>query len=339
MRNNIAIKGDELKPFVHGVLSAYTAGSGTLRMGRFTEKQLAVYKEDSALMGREFYSRATATSGISLEMITDSSFIGLQYNWYPATGHDFFSADIYLDGCLAAHRYSENRAHHIISADLPEGTHNVQIFLPWNVETELISLVLSEGSVCRPMEKKKRILAFGDSITQGYIGKHPSLSYMNITAREFDAEILNQAVGGYWFRDRVLDPALASWKPDLITVAYGTNDFTFQEEFEGYAAGAENYIKKLTEIFPDTKILGIMPIKRFDSPFFDRMRIRNYTVEEAHNSIRKAYAEYGNVTVLEDTFYPASEDFYAPDQLHPNDAGFLCYGKAVVDAIRKKRLL
>ncbi|MDO4488011.1 MAG: SGNH/GDSL hydrolase family protein [Eubacteriales bacterium] len=151
-----------------------------------------------------------------------------------------------------------------------------------------------------------------------------------------NAEILNQAIGGYWFEGASLDDELKSLKPDLITVAYGTNDYSLSETLEIFINGARGFMDRLTEIFPDTPVLAIMPIWRADRKFHDRSRMLDYSSTDAFAALREMYAGYSNVTVLEDTYFPTSPDFLnSEDRLHPNDLGFTFYADAVTDASKK----
>ena len=71
---------------------------------------------------------------------------------------------------------------------------------------------------------KKRILCFGDSISQGYDALYPSNQYTPQLAKLLDAEEYNKAIGGEIFRPE-LALARDDFEPEYITVAYGTNDW------------------------------------------------------------------------------------------------------------------
>ena len=81
------------------------------------------------------------------------------------------------------------------------------------------------GLIFRNLYGKNRLLAFGDSITQGVDVVHPSLAYAPTLARLMDADSRNKGIGG-----EVFFPALLEEKedldPDFVTVAYGSNDWS-----------------------------------------------------------------------------------------------------------------
>ena len=330
------ITGAELAALFHNILSTETDENGALRLHRFTKKQESVYEAQSNIGTNGNYGPvALANSGAVIEFVTDSSFVGMQFGWKDVVGYPYACFDFYVDGVHYDSCYIENPRYNIFAFDVPEGKHHVQIFFPWNADVRTESIVLSEGALCEPAPAKSlRILAIGDSITQGYVGIHPAYSYTNHMGRSLHAEVLNQAVGGYYFEKSSLDPEVALWKPDLITLAYGTNDYYHKMTLTEYREGCEGFCEKLHEIFPETRVLGIMPIYRNDERFVARRKLWSYEFAEGLEALRATYAKYPQITVLEDTFFPHHKDYFYEDFLHPNDAGFQVYGEAVTRAIR-----
>ncbi len=331
------INGEALKPFIHNALRTEFDSKGVLYASRFTEMQLGRYAYETDKLAGDLYGRAQAASSVTIDLMTDSSFIGIDFTAkirIEETGKD---VDLVVDGTLTdsytlTSEYDKPKP---MAFALPEGMHHVQIFIPWGMQMGVKDIVADEtASVLPAPEKDLRILVLGDSITQGYIGRHTAVNYVGRMITGLNAEVLNQAVGGYYFEAAVLDPALKSWKPDLITVAYGTNDYGDRPTPELYEAYARGFTDALTALFPDVPVLGIMPINRMDDMFRSRRLMWDFQFEDAMNIIRKTYASYPQITVLEDDFFPHLPDYYAADKLHPSDTGFLLYGEAVVNKIR-----
>lgn len=331
---NRIIKGTELAGFIHNALYTDLDECGFVHAHRFTDEQIKQYAVDSEIDGVDYTKRCLAASNVTLEFVTDSDFAALEFQWSDMLGYSYVSIDCMVDGKLVHNFFDEKESHNFFAFKLPEGEHCVRIFLPWNAATPLKDLIISEGACIKPAEEKKlRILAFGDSITQGYVCRHPSMCYIGRVTGILDAEVLNQAIGGYCFEGGSLDSALSSWDPGLITLAYGTNDYSHRAsavEFESHMRG---FMEKLTEIFPDTPVLGLMPIYRNDEGFYSRKLFRDYTHESSLQIIRDVYADYRNVSVLEDTYFPQCRDFFYTDFLHPNDLGFGIYAEAVTEKI------
>ena len=105
-----------------------------------------------------------------------------------------------------------------------------ELWLPTTVSAKVrIEICGSFRAVERP---PKRYLSIGDSITQGMVTHGPAGTYAAVLGRMLNADFHNHGVGGHWF-DPQLIGAVPGWEPDLVTVAYGTNDWT------GGADGAE----------------------------------------------------------------------------------------------------
>ena len=330
----LKLTGEALFPFLHGVLSMAVAEDGSIRMNRFTSAQLERYAFDGTQKSKDYVARCAASSGITLEMVTDSSFLGMTFKLLPAIRPDFIRFDCFVDGRLWETHPGEPDTIRA-SFSLPAGTHTVTVFFPWCVAVALNSVVLEKGASVVPSEKSYRLLALGDSITQGYSCVHPSCCYTNRVAAVLNAELLNQAVSGYWFQAESLDDVLIEQKPDAILIAYGTNDYVKKESARQFSGDAEAYMARLCAIFPDTPVLAIMPIFRADQSFYDMQILQEFTPEESFEMLRSVYRKYPNVKVLEDTYFPHSIDFLDPDDhLHPNDLGSGFYADAVLSALK-----
>ena len=68
-------------------------------------------------------------------------------------------------------------------------------------------------------------MAYGDSITQGYTALSPSLTYVNLVGDALNADVYDLGIGGEVFEPLMIDEAYPV-KADLVTVAYGTNDWS-----------------------------------------------------------------------------------------------------------------
>lgn len=342
------IEGKELLPLVHNALRAEVDENGFLHCCRFSDFQLEQYELAGRRLDFDYVPRTRPASNVTLDFVTDSDILGLIYTWEPVIT-PYLSFDLLVDGVLWDSMYTEAQNNELKGFSLPEGRHRVTLVFPWSVEFRLKTLVLGDGASLQTIgdglnperesdapeyRKNTRILAFGDSITQGYYSRHPSFCYVGSMTGEMNAECLNQAIGGFVFDRSVIDPALAEWKPDIITVAYGTNDYSFSSSAEQIREDMTGFMDKLTELFPDVKILGIMPVYRNDSNQHARLFIKDYTPAQAHQVIREVYGHYPQVTVLEDTYFPRTPDCFSPDYLHPNDLGFQFYARAVVGRLR-----
>ena len=106
---------------------------------------------------------------------------------------------------------------------LAKGEKTVVIYFPWEACFELANVQIDEGASLTGLYRPRKLLCFGDSITQGVYSNHPSLSYACRLADLLDADLTNKGIGGDMVFPELVCEREAN-TPDLITVAYGTND-------------------------------------------------------------------------------------------------------------------
>lgn len=281
-----------------------------------------------------FGKKLLATTGIKLSFRTDSCTLKVCADMSFATGRTYYALDVVVDGVLlggidnyANEDLSKDYAEHnfgpggdAVELELGEGEKMVCIHLPWGARTVLKELSLEDGASLIPVIPSKKLLAFGDSITQGYDALRPSNRYIARLAQALDAQEYNKAIGG-----AVSFPELArareEFEPDYIVVAYGTNDWRFidPEDFrERYSA----MLEAIGENYPSAQVFLITPIWRKDTD--TESKWERFDLVERY--IRNAAAHMPNATVICGIdLVPHHEDYYADLRLHPNDAGFDCY--------------
>ena len=321
----------QLSQIIHNVLSYSFDENGSLHFHRFSEKQRQTYEQESQDWAMKTHSSASAT----FDFVTDSKYLTLKFDLLPGSSQKWGSIDLYVDGVFYGNRYAEDLSIKLAGFELPQGQHRVTVYFPWSAQTVVSEVHLSDGASIIPVEKKYKMLCFGDSITQGYTSKFTSLSYVNQTARALDLEVVNQGIGGYYFNEDTIDESLICYKPDIITVAYGTNDYSRYETAQAYAEKSGNYIRKLAKLFPDAKILGILPIYRNDQNYQVRKLYRSYCLDDVRAILKGLYEACPNGYVLEETGIAHIPQAYAPDFLHPNEFGFSLMAQGVIQKIQE----
>ena len=321
----------QLKQIVHNVMDVSFDEKGGLRLHRFTEQQRQIYGQES----QDWEMKTQASASVTLDFITNSRSIALNFDLYPGSSQKWGSVDVYVDGVFYAARYANDLSIKLAGFPLPEGEHRVTVYFPWSAQTVLGAVQLSDGASVIPVEKRLKMLCFGDSITQGYTSKYTSLSYVNQVARALEAEVVNQGIGGYYFNEATIDPSILSYQPDVITVAYGTNDYSRYETAEEYAAHTGAYIRKLARLFPDTKIVGILPLYRNDENYQVRRLYRSYSLDDARQILKSHYEALPNGYVIGETGIPHIPQAYAPDYLHPNELGFSVMAQGITRQLQQ----
>ena len=321
----------QLDKIIHNVLSHSYDEDGHLHFHRFSEKQAQTYGEES----QDWVMKIHSSASVTFDFVTDSEFITLKFDLFSSSSQKFASVDLYVDGVFYNNRYIDDMTVKLAGFALPAGEHRVTVYFPWSAQTVVSEVHLSDGASIIPVKKDLKMLCFGDSITQGYTSKFTSLSYVNQTARALNAEVVNQGIGGYIFNEATIDESILSYKPDIITVAYGTNDYSRCETVAEFAGPAEKYIKKLAELFPETKILGILPIYRNDQNHQVKKLYRGYSLDDARTILKRLYENCPNGYVLEETGIPHIPEAYVTDFLHPNEFGFSLMAQGVTRKIQE----
>ena len=287
---------------------------------RFTEKQAKV------AFDRGFNPKQNATSSMFIEFITDANEIKFDYFVCPGSSKDCFNIDVLVDGINTFNYHHETNSEKGTLVIPLEKTGRVSIYLP-NLDGIGIKNFEVFGNI-ESFKRKNKFLALGDSITQGYVTKHPYLTYVNMLAYNLDAVVLNQGIGGDVFYDGNLDEDL-EFIPDFITVAYGTNDWSKSKNVK---ENADAYFKKLREIYPQIPVFALLPI--FRGGIIGDIR-NGFSLEDIRKQITDCATKH-NVTVINcKDFVPHHEDYYWDKTLHPNELGFIFYAKGVYEAIKK----
>ena len=305
---------------------------------RFTAEQEEIYKARSD----KFYKKTFSTSGIQLSFKTDSSSLFIKTVVFPCGSRQYFAFDIFVNGVKID--TVNNFSGVVLPDDYTEltfpmgefekeiplgiGEKEVCVYFPWSVTAVIRELALDENAAIQPIRPSKKMLCFGDSITQGYDALYPSNQYASQFAKLLGAEAYNKAIGG-----EIFCPELASarddFEPDYITVAYGTNDWDLCTE-EAFCNNCKGFFENLGTNYPNSRIYAITPIWRKDYEEcisfggFDR-------VAEIIENIAESY---DNVIVIPGFHLVGHDERLFGDLcLHPNDAGFAQYFRNLAKAI------
>lgn len=307
-----------------------TEENNAVRFFRFTEAEQQMYKKRR----EESWLRSFATAGIRLDFDTDSSSLSFEAEIYPSTSRRFFAHSIFVNG---------NKIGEISGVlpddvqkmpvkgqfDLGSGRKRISILLPWSVESRLVALELSAGAWFAPAKKERKLLAYGDSITQGYDAEKPENAYIVQLAEWMGAELICKAIGGERFCP-LLAQLCAVSDPDFITVAYGTNDWAISEKEEFLQDSAE-FFRILGDKFPDVPILALAPIWRADM----HRQTKVGDLEGVVSHYQSVAEHIDNMKVIDCmNFVPHDPACFQDLRLHPNDSGFSHYARGVIACLQ-----
>ena len=322
------LNAEQLAQAMHGwvdkeEIDGYTA------FFRFTKKQRDYYATTV------FASKEKATAGQYLEFFTDASAVRFEYKVSKASSQSFYYIDYYVNGTMVSsigkNSYDGEDAG-LFEISLPEGENAVKIYFPNLNALAVRNVELENAATFRSVRKKINYVAYGDSITHGYNAVTPSLSYMNLVAAELDAEGYNLGIGGEIFEPQMLDEKYPV-KADVVTVAYGTNDWSHTEPADDEIR-RRKFFEGLLKIHKGAKIFVLLPIWRGNG---GEERIKPYgTLNDYRDMFRKELEQYPEITVIEGIhLVPNHPNFYAADVLHPNALGFTQYAKNLLKEMKK----
>ncbi len=322
---------EQIKSITQGA-DRVLSDNGKIKFFRFTEEQQSFYEYNP-----DFYKKTFATAGVRLEFATSSRSLSLKVDVTPSSSRTYFTHDIYINGeirySLGADLNSSTDKHLSLEGSyaLGAGKKTVCIYFPWSVCSELISLEIDNGASLSPVKRKRKILLFGDSITHGYDAANPSCSYASLLTDALEAEGLNKAIGGDIFHTEAGHLA-DNYIPDIITVAYGTNDWS-RGDRQRLIEHSRGFFEGLSALYPTAKIFALTPIWRGDADKSTGVG----AFEEIAKIIEDSVKNLPNVHVINCTdFVPHNPQMFSPDVLHPNDLGFSHYAESVIDTIKKE---
>ena len=307
---------------------------------RFTEAQQEMYKNRSS----DFYMKSFSTSGVRLHFKTNSKNLCLDIFTEDGSSRKFFSLDVFVNGkmlgCidnfsdvelpagysgirLPLGDYSGNFA-------LGEGDKEVCIYMPWSVKTSIKRMLLDDGAYIEAIKPSKRLIAYGDSITQGYDALRPSNHYLSRLCEALGAEQINKAIGAEVFYSPLA--ALADdFTPDYVLVAYGTNDWN-RAKVESMRKNCAEFYRNVRNNYPTAKIFAITPIWRKE--YLEPRDFPDFL--SVDRIIREVVADIPDVHVISGfDFVKKEEKYFADLRLHPNEEGFAQYFDALWSQIKE----
>ncbi len=239
--------------------------------------------------------------------------------------------ELYIEGRLFAHTKYKNGKIEFFYPHPEKDEVEVCLALP-HLRIGIRDFMLD--GVVKPCEhNKKRLLCLGDSITSGGNTHHPNYSYVMQMANELDMEIINQGVSGNTFYVDCLNGLeYLDFAPDLITIAYGTNDWNFAPTVELVRQQMDRYFEKIEVLFENIPKVVITPIWRAD----EYVAAVTKELDEIRHMIERRAQKMKHTLVLNgSTLVPHDPGYYADGYLHPNDAGHAIYGANVAAKINE----
>ncbi len=322
---------EQIKSLVHGAERKFEK-DGVLWLLRFTEDQTEFYS-----FKKELYDKSAASAGIHLDFTTDSRTLKLELDTVRADLVDEFWHDIYIDGkhtfALSASLADAKDGRMLLTPTLmlPEGSKRITVYLPWTGCTRIRSLELEDGVTFEPVKHKLKMIMYGDSITHGSWASDTSSLYTTRLSHALDADGINKGLGGDVMRVG-FTAIKGNISPDIVTIAYGTNDWSSKQSIEKIAEDSKKFYTDASASYPNAKIFVISPIWRGD---LETKATRTGSFDALRDTLKRSTEGLANVVFINGyDLVPHSPEMFSPDLLHPSDLGFEHYAKNLLAAIK-----
>ena len=311
MRSEMVLNLEQIKKLTVGAVEIEQTADG-IYFYKMKKSQVEAFYALSEILG----FRAKTTTGIRLDFETDSKYLAFRVK--SGGRFEYLIDGVYqgtvpiTDGCAKIDLSAPCR----ITLCLP--SHDVGVID--NVE-------LSDGAHAVRHQFDKKALFIGDSITQGWNSGIDTLSYAYRTSFALNYDSVIQGVGGAYYHASTF--ADSGFEPDVVIVAYGTNDVNHFKTQGEMIEQLRSYLGKVKETYVSSKIYAISPI--WVSGGSEEKRMGN--LWESYALIASEIEKCGVEHIRGLDLVPHERRYFA-DDLHPNKDGFGEYAGNLVEIIR-----
>jgi lysophospholipase L1-like esterase len=275
--------------------------------------------------------RAKCSAGVSCCFKSNSK--SLSISFISLTGaRKYFSFDLFINGYFVR-SIEGNKSDQLqnIKIDFEfdnfiDQDNEIEIYFPQSRTIGIAELSI-ENAIPLP-KPKHSYLALGDSITQGMDAVKPSSTYAVQLSRLTGYELFNQGVGGHIFDDRTVFSPIK--KPEIITIAFGTNDFSTIKIKNTLTENIDNYLKKITELFPQTPTYVMTPIWR---SIEGELNDFSANLQDIRKTIQELAISH-NLDVIDGLKLVPNQESFFVDGCHPTDEGFLHYALGIAKYLK-----
>ncbi len=224
---------------------------------------------DDRLPG-DTWGTAQIPVGVRLELVGDAS--GVEIDYTCATD------DLGYRGEGAGTHFSAWRGERELSsapASLGGGTVRldiagaadevVTVYLPEGMKPTLTAARATGGSL-EAAPRGPRWLAYGDSLTEGWIASGPAYCWPALAARRHGLDVVNLGYAGSCRGELASAEQIAKLPADVISLAYGTNCWTRIPHSRAlFGSNLRAFLSILREGHPETPIVVSSPVVRPDA--------------------------------------------------------------------------
>ena len=316
---------EQIKSVAFGFVES-NVKDGLVYFQKCTDKQiLAWYK-----IRQDLGERAEATTGVKLDFYTDGD--AIEFSFIKGRKVEVYIDNLFRGQYLMDEYRAKEKRVNIPLKDTVGNSYDkvrVTVYFPSHDEPGVIDYFeVKKATFIEPYKHSVKVLFIGDSITQGWATMTDTFSYAQRLTRYIDAESVINGVGGAIFDENTFDSI--NFDPDIVILAYGTNDLNFWNSGEEMLSHIKTYASLVKKEYAGKKLFAISPIWRtdfgatFKTGTFNEGRLRVKTVTE----------ELGFTHIDGLKLVPSKPEYFF-DHVHPNEQGFSFYAENLYIQLKK----
>ena len=283
---------------------------------------------DTARLPSDTWHAAVVPVGVRLELVGDAEAIDIAYRTTSGNlGYRGDGAGITFSVWRAGRKVGEEEA--VLGDGLirvPLGSSAADkpatIYLPEGMQPVIQSLTAVNGEIS-PAPDLPRWIAYGDSVTQGWIASGPAQGWAAIAARKAGLDLANLGYAAAGRGEIVSAEHIAALPADVISVAYGASCWTRVPHSVGMMAeGFAGFLDVVREGHPSTPIIVVSPVLRPDAE--DEANRLGATLADIRHTIETVTRE--RIVAGDETLALVAGEAiitaeHLGDGIHPDDEG------------------
>lgn len=282
----------------------------------------------------ELIRHATMAAGVHAALRTDATEVRLDLTY----DHDLPSRlDVRVDGELAQ-RLEVTAGEVALRHRLPEGSHDVEVWLPQVGQCWVGPLVLDGATTTAPLRTPPtRWVTYGSSITHGSAAFGPSETWPAIVARTLGWDLTCLGFGGQCHLDPIAWRTIAAQPVDVVSLCLGINVHgSGSYSARTFGAHVSEFVEQVRLAHPEATLAVISPIA---SP--DREHAPNtvgLTLSEVRDTVHAAVTLLQQqdpvLHLLDGRDVLGTDDVHLlHDGLHPDGDGYRLMGSRLADRL------
>jgi len=337
---NMVVKEPGKNLFWHNAVKFTIEGKGWEETESFYDRLPAKAKE---IVRDTVWQLSKCSAGISVHFTTNTTSLSVKWDGFNAMDHmtalGVSGLDLYVrhEGkwkWLAVGRPSAELNEAQLFADIPEETRDYILYLPLYNPVAKIELGIPgtfDIKASRP-RKKKPVVFYGTSITQGGCASRPGMCYSAILGRWLDYPVINLGFSG----NGIMEPEVIDLLCELDPAVYVLDNMPNLGE-SSVKEREESAVRKLRKARPETPIVLIDNMLYCDAFLIKSRRDRYLSSNRAQNAVCEKLISEG----VENLYYIKDDGLIGPDGeatvdgTHFTDLGFLRFSEKLIVPLKK----